>query len=205
MAVSNQCAPACGLRVSVPSSRHAMAYLLTTRAAILLSRNAHTIPLKASPSRTTLILGSAYGCWRNRYVSSSRAAPHASQGQRRLTDTLAAQLKSQLHETRHFDSRSASPSRHAQLIRNGNHFASTSSNNGRSPAGSPNGGGIILPHASLDVLQQLSPDSTDSHPRGSTGSPELRHGNQHHVPDPFMDVLFAGWDPDLPDPDTLDH
>ncbi len=122
-----------------------------------------------------------------------------------LTAAFPAQLKSQLNESRSYNSRSASPSRHAQLVRNGHHFASTSSVNGRSPDGSPTGGGIILPHASLDVLSQLSPDSTDSHPRGSTSSPEMRQGMQQHIPDPLMDVLFSGWDPDLPDPDTLDH
>ncbi|RPD64963.1 hypothetical protein L226DRAFT_528244 [Lentinus tigrinus ALCF2SS1-7] len=123
----------------------------------------------------------------------------------RMLEDQIAQLKSQLSESRSFDSRSASPSRHAQLARNGNHFASTSVN-GRSPDGSPTGGGIILPHASLDMLGQLSPGSSDSHPRGSTSSPELRQGmQQQHIPDPLMEVLFSGWDPDLPDPDTLDH
>ncbi|RDX52046.1 hypothetical protein OH76DRAFT_238690 [Lentinus brumalis] len=133
-------------------------------------------------------------------------APNADPSERiRMLEDQIAQLKSQLNESRSYNSRSASPSRHAQLARNGHHFASTSSVNGRSPDGSPTGGGIILPHASLDVLSQLSPDSTDSHPRGSTSSPEMRQGMQQHIPDPLMDVLFSGWDPDLPDPDTLDH
>ncbi|KAI0639794.1 hypothetical protein C8Q77DRAFT_1214234 [Trametes polyzona] len=88
--------------------------------------------------------------------------------------------------------------------RNGHRIASGSSN-GQTPENSPNGGGIVLPHASLDAVHQLSPDSTGSLPRGSTSSPELRHGNHQAMPDPLMDMLFAGWDPDLPDPDTLDH
>lgn len=125
----------------------------------------------------------------------------------RLSDfsVYPAQLKSQLNEQRNFGSRSASPSRHAHVR---NHFASGSSHGGQSDSGSPTAGGIVLPHASLDVLQDLSPRSNGSHPRGSTGSPELRQGTQQHsqvVPEPFMDVLFSGWDPDLPDPDTLDH
>ncbi|KAI1793941.1 hypothetical protein LXA43DRAFT_884711 [Ganoderma leucocontextum] len=135
-------------------------------------------------------------------------APNVDPSERiRLLEDQISHLKSQLNDQRNFHSRSASPSRHTQL-RNGNHFASSSSHGGQSGNGSPNGGGIVLPHASLDVLQDLSPGSSDSHPRGSTSSPELRQGNQQRpqtMPDPFMDVLFSGWDPDLPDPDTLDH
>ena len=117
----------------------------------------------------------------------------------------SAQLKSQLHESRNGNSRSLSPSRRAQLSMNGGHFASGSSNSGRTPDDSPTAGGIVLPHASLDVLQHMSPHSTDSRP-GSVGSPELRHGSTRvHVPDPLLDLFMSGWDPDLPDPDTLDH
>ncbi|KAJ3016886.1 hypothetical protein NUW54_g709 [Trametes sanguinea] len=122
----------------------------------------------------------------------------------RMLEDQIAQLKSQLENTRNYNSRSASP-RHAQLTHNGARYGSGSSN-GQTPESSPNGGGIVLPHASLEVMHQLSPDSTGSQPRGSTSSPELRQGNNRQtMPDPLMDLLFVGWDPDLPDPDTLDH
>ncbi|KAI0361192.1 hypothetical protein OH77DRAFT_1585344 [Trametes cingulata] len=131
-------------------------------------------------------------------------APNIDPSERiRMLEEQISQLKSQLNDTRHYDSRSTSP-RHAHLNQNGHRFASGSSN-GHTPDSSPNGGGIVLPHASLDAVHQLSPDSSGSLPRGSTSSPELRQGNHQPMPDPLMDMLFAGWDPDLPDPDTLDH
>ena len=118
---------------------------------------------------------------------------------------FSAQLKSQLNESRNGASRSISPSRHAQFVTGGGKYGSGSSNSGRTPDDSPTAGGIVLPHASLDVLQNLSPIGSDSRP-ASVGSPELRHpGRVRSVPDPLMDMLFSGWDPDLPDPDTLDH
>ncbi|KAI0830703.1 hypothetical protein BC628DRAFT_1312698 [Trametes gibbosa] len=130
-------------------------------------------------------------------------APNVEPSERiRMLEEQIFQLKNQLNESRNYDSRSASP-RRAQYSHNGHRITSGSSN-GQTPENSPNGGGIVLPHASLDAVHQLSPDSTGSLQRGSTSSPELRHGNQV-VPDPLMDLLFAGWDPDLPDPDTLDH
>ncbi|OSD03577.1 hypothetical protein PYCCODRAFT_1434486 [Trametes coccinea BRFM310] len=122
----------------------------------------------------------------------------------RMLEDQIARLKNQLENTRNYNSRSTSP-RHAQLTHNGARYGSGSSN-GQTPESSPNGGGIVLPHASLEVMHQLSPDSTGSQPRGSTSSPELRQGNNRQsMPDPLMDLLFVGWDPDLPDPDTLDH
>ncbi|KAI0330575.1 hypothetical protein GY45DRAFT_1250588 [Cubamyces sp. BRFM 1775] len=121
----------------------------------------------------------------------------------RILEEQISQLKSQLNEARNYDSRSTSP-RRAHISQNGHRIGSGSSN-GQTPESSPNGGGIVLPHASLDAVHQLSPDSTGSLPRGSTSSPELRQVTRQSVPDPLMDMLFAGWDPDLPDPDTLDH
>ncbi|KAL1951612.1 hypothetical protein VTO73DRAFT_761 [Trametes versicolor] len=132
-------------------------------------------------------------------------APNVEPSERiHMLEEQISQLKSQLNEQRHYDSRSASP-RRAHISHHGGHRMASGSSSGQTPEHSPNGGGIILPHASLDAVHHLSPDSTGSLARNSTSSPELRHGNQHVVPDPLMDMLFAGWDPDLPDPDTLDH
>ncbi|KAI0673525.1 hypothetical protein C8Q78DRAFT_969110 [Trametes maxima] len=120
----------------------------------------------------------------------------------RILEDQISQLKSQLSESRNYDSRSTSP-RH--LHTHNVHRYGSGSSNGHTPDNSPNGGGIVLPHASLDVVAQLSPDSTGSLQRGSTSSPELHQSNHHPMPDPLMDLLFAGWDMDLPNPDTLDH
>ncbi|KAH9944047.1 uncharacterized protein BXZ73DRAFT_87019 [Epithele typhae] len=126
-------------------------------------------------------------------------AANSDPGERiRMLEDQISQLKSQLHESRNGTSRSISPSHYVKM-------PSTSSHNGRTPDDSPTAGGIVLPHASLDVLSHLSPQSSDSRP-GSVGSPEVRHHvRTHGLPDPLMDMLFSGWDPDLPDPDTLDH
>ncbi|KAG6911890.1 hypothetical protein DXG01_000137 [Tephrocybe rancida] len=67
-------------------------------------------------------------------------------------------------------------------------------------------GGISLPRASLSLM---TPNE----------SPELRFRSQSRTPenllnnltnrappqDPFMDLLFLGWNSDLPDPATLNH
>lgn len=109
-----------------------------------------------------------------------------------------AQLKSQLHESRSFTSRSASPSRHYTS----GHRPGTSLSNGKSPETSPHDNGITLPHASLDLTSGGTVSSPQSVYRGSTGSPEMLHGGNG---DQYMDMLFSGWDPDLPDPAALDH
>ena len=109
-----------------------------------------------------------------------------------------AQLKSQLHESRTYNSRSASPSRHFTS----GHRPGTSVSTGRSPDSSPHDNGISLPHASLDLGSGAAANSPRSVYRGSTGSPDVLHGSNG---DQYMDMLFSGWDPDLPDPATLEH
>ncbi|KAH9486845.1 hypothetical protein JR316_0000910 [Psilocybe cubensis] len=75
------------------------------------------------------------------------------------------------------------------------------------PAGDPNGftesdgGGIALPQAPLNIIDLIAPDSPQTRFRSSSGSPQL----QKPGTDPFMDLLFSGWNPDLPDPTTLNH
>ncbi|KAF9069139.1 hypothetical protein BDP27DRAFT_1522180 [Rhodocollybia butyracea] len=57
---------------------------------------------------------------------------------------------------------------------------------------SPSSQGISLPHASLSM--------TDLSQRNESSSPDLSTNG-----DPFMELLFSGWNPDLPDPATLNH
>ncbi|KIY62449.1 hypothetical protein CYLTODRAFT_438894 [Cylindrobasidium torrendii FP15055 ss-10] len=66
-------------------------------------------------------------------------------------------------------------------------------------------GGIALPHMSImSVLKSeehaASPSTTDS--PDSNGSSASSNGKK---PDHFMELLFSGWNPDLPDPVTLNH
>ncbi|CAL1695491.1 unnamed protein product [Somion occarium] len=122
----------------------------------------------------------------------------------RMLEEQISLLKSQLNESKNFNSRSTSPPRH--FVPNHARVGSILSNSsGKSPANSPNdgGNGIILPQASLDMTnnQRYAVDSPESQFRGSTGSPELRQPGGNGL----MDMLLSGWDPDLPDHDTLDH
>ncbi|KAK0465077.1 uncharacterized protein EV420DRAFT_937214 [Desarmillaria tabescens] len=66
-----------------------------------------------------------------------------------------------------------------------------------------NGGGISLPHASL--MNLISTDSPESRFRSESGSPQLLPVASKLPTDPFMELLFTGWNPDLPDPATLNH
>ncbi|KAI0080084.1 hypothetical protein K474DRAFT_1638510 [Panus rudis PR-1116 ss-1] len=124
----------------------------------------------------------------------------------RMLEEQISQLKSQLNESRSFHSRSVSPSRHGKPSLHSVVVGSSSSVH--SPSGmsgdSPTGGGIVLPQASLDMVNQLSTASPESQYRGSTGSPELRQGagsrNGH-----YTDISYSGWDPDLPRIDILSH
>ncbi|KAJ7293658.1 hypothetical protein C8J57DRAFT_1269605 [Mycena rebaudengoi] len=98
----------------------------------------------------------------------------------RQLESQIAHLKNKLHNRT--NSRSASPNR---------------------PASSGNSdGGISLPHASLAMMNLISPDS-EARFRSDSGSPDLR--TIASSPDPLMDLLFLGWNPDLPDPATLNH
>ena len=62
-----------------------------------------------------------------------------------------------------------------------------------------NVGGNSLPHSSLALVDTTASESPESRFRSISGSPGLKPS------DPFMDLLFSGWDPDLPDPNTLNH
>ena len=78
---------------------------------------------------------------------------------------------------------------------------------GRSPpdTASPNGNGISAAHVQIDIAKALAVDSPDSQMRASTSSPEMLQGSNNRGTDPLMDVLYSGWDPDLPQLDVLSH
>lgn len=120
-----------------------------------------------------------------------------------------AQLRSQLNEARNFNSRSASPSQN--LLYTHHRIASAvsvaTSPSSRSPTdNSPNGNAGTLLHGPGDSANSVSADSPDSQLRGSTSSPEILQATNGHVGDTIiMDMLFSGWDPDLPEPEVLNH
>jgi hypothetical protein len=99
---------------------------------------------------------------------------------------MLAQLKNKLQE-RQPTSRSSSPNRPSS-VGNGS-----------------DSGGISLPHASLAMMNLISPEASDTQFRSESGSPDLRTIASQGSPDPLMDLLFLGWNPDLPDPTTLNH
>jgi hypothetical protein len=63
--------------------------------------------------------------------------------------------------------------------------------------------GISLPHVSLD-MNPTSSGGPDSRIRNENGSQEAQSINSKNS-DPFMDLFFSGWNPDLPDPPLLNH
>lgn len=66
---------------------------------------------------------------------------------------------------------------------------------------SPNGNGISAAQVQIDMTKTLAVDSPDSQMRASTSSPEMLQGGT----DPLMDMLYVGWDSDLPEPEHLNH
>jgi hypothetical protein len=74
-----------------------------------------------------------------------------------------------------------------------------------SPSAQPDVASISLPHAALSM-----PNVADAHTvslRDQYGNSESHALNSSPGPglDNFMDLLFLGWNPDLPDPATLNH
>lgn len=64
-------------------------------------------------------------------------------------------------------------------------------------------GRIAIPR--LTLLSIIAPDSPETRFRSTSGSPGLQDVSGRSSSDPFMDLLFSGWNPDLPDPATLNH
>ncbi|KAI0932008.1 hypothetical protein AcV5_004643 [Taiwanofungus camphoratus] len=120
----------------------------------------------------------------------------------RVLEEQISQLKSQLNEARSFVSQPASPTR--RFLSNGRGLSSISTSSKHTPDASPTECGIVLPHVSLDPVNGSSSGSPVSQFRGSSGSPEMRYANGSR-PGSASGLLYAAWDPDLPDPDTLNH
>ncbi|KAF7966072.1 hypothetical protein HWV62_40230 [Athelia sp. TMB] len=115
---------------------------------------------------------------------------------KQLEDQIT-QLKGRLYERDDALSRSMSPGRQTSnnhpYLRPG---SAASSGAGRhTPDVST--GGIALPN-------NYNSGSPESRLRLSTRSPEVTTNSAKET-EPFMDLLFSGWNPDLPDPAVLDH
>lgn len=65
------------------------------------------------------------------------------------------------------------------------------------------GSAISLARTSLDRF--MPSESPELHFRNDSHSPELRILSPKDNSDPFMSLLFSGWNPDLPDPPVLNH
>jgi hypothetical protein len=54
------------------------------------------------------------------------------------------------------------------------------------------------------MMNLTTPNASEA--RRQSGSPELYAlTSSKPSPDPFLDLLFLGWNSDLPDPGTLNH
>jgi hypothetical protein len=117
---------------------------------------------------------------------------------------LIAQLKSKLFEQQAL-SRHSSPGQYPHR--------SPSNKQGilaavqRHDAGSPDMGvsALSFPQAVMEISNPLASDSPGSRFRSQSDSPELLNMNVRAGSDPFLDLLFAGWNTDLPDPSVLNH
>lgn len=63
--------------------------------------------------------------------------------------------------------------------------------------------GISLPHASLSMMNLINRESGDL--RSESKSPDAHSAKGNGTSESFMDLLFLGWNPDLPDPQALNH
>ncbi|EIN14198.1 hypothetical protein PUNSTDRAFT_58483 [Punctularia strigosozonata HHB-11173 SS5] len=113
----------------------------------------------------------------------------------RLLEAQIDHLKSKLLESPEHSARSLSP---GNRLLNGRASPSLSGSSRLDNDNSPTLHGIALPRASLDMATHRMPtDIMD------TGRPESR--SEADSPQPFMNLLFSGWNPDLPDPNVLMH
>jgi hypothetical protein len=110
-----------------------------------------------------------------------------------------AQLKNKLYEHQVAPGSSPAPSNLITQITSPPPSTSSSANRR-----APDVGGIALPHSSLALVDIIAPEGSETPFCNTGGSPELQ-GVSLKPSDPFMDLLFSGWDPDLPDPNTLNH
>lgn len=113
---------------------------------------------------------------------------------------MAAHLKSRLQDHQ-FNSRSISPSHPSTSSFLNSDAVCSSVGALQQHSDIP---GVAVPRASLSMMNLTPPEAPEAHRQ--TGSPELYAltGNKPS-PDPFLDLLFLGWNSDLPDPGTLNH
>ncbi|XP_006454415.1 hypothetical protein AGABI2DRAFT_214436 [Agaricus bisporus var. bisporus H97] len=118
---------------------------------------------------------------------------------RQLEDEVA-RLKNQLFEKEQALSRSITPNQHHA------HLPTTSPTSQTSSLTRPTSStsGVSLPQASITMMNLIESDSPQHVGRNDSSSPELATATKSTT-DPFMDLLFSGWNPDLPDPNTLNH
>lgn len=65
---------------------------------------------------------------------------------------------------------------------------------------------ITLPQVPPNVIDFKLTNSPETGGQTSSQSPELHNVTIKGIsPDPFMDLLYLGWNPDLPDPVILNH
>lgn len=58
-----------------------------------------------------------------------------------------------------------------------------------------------LRRVSLDAADMIAREPHESNYDSGNRSPDAQSSND----DPLSDLLYSGWNPDLPDPATLDH
>lgn len=57
----------------------------------------------------------------------------------------------------------------------------------------------------MNIVGSSSPETRFRSQSGSPASYTINNKQAGPGPDPFMDLLFLGWNSDLPDPATLSH
>lgn len=114
---------------------------------------------------------------------------------------LAVQLKSQLFEKEQAPWHSTTPNHHQ--AKPGKLSPTSQTFSGPSVLMRPinSASGISLPQALLTMVNSITPDSPLQQIHRSSGlHTTLKSGSN-----PLTSLLFSGWDPDLPDPNTLNH
>src|ERR1700722_15291388 len=114
---------------------------------------------------------------------------------------FTAQLRGKLYEQQ---TRLSPDDSSRLLLSNHNRHPSSSSapeQHALDSLGNQLGSGISLPHASLAMANLMPADNPNSRFQNENGSPQMATKGS----DPFMDLLFSGWNPDLPDPPLLNH
>lgn len=117
-----------------------------------------------------------------------------------MSNLSTARLKNQLFEKEQALSRSITPNHQHGSLNNLSPVSQAPSLTRPTSSAS----GISLPQASITMMNLITPDSPQQQIRSDSGSPELTAASKPGS-DPFMDLLFSGWNPDLPDPNTLNH